>query len=736
MIRLQRDGYRSGHLATDLSLGLVSGLSLSLWSYVYAAIVFVGALSVYLPVGILVMLIGWVAVSVWVVLTSREPLHIATTDDQAVVIFGSIAALMVAGMGDLAATPRGLATILFVMASTTLMFAACCYAVGRFRLSRVLELLPFPVVCGFMASVGWLLLAAGFEVAADVALGPSLIGDLAAGSRLLRLGLSATLGATLLWVTARVDKSWTLPAASLAIVVAYHLVVGWQGIPRAEQVADGWLFDIPESAGGVLAMLSSLSPGAIDWRFVASAVPLMATVILISMLYASMTVTGLKAESSERLDIGEEFRILGAGNVFCAAVCCPPGYTDVVATTMYRKLGATSRWFVLSSSAVGLAVALFGGSIIAYLPKLLIGANIFLFAFAMLYDWLYRNVRGFGLSEYMIVVIILGMTMFVGFLEGVGTGIVLTVLLFVFRYSQISAVQSRSTLRDLRSSVERSHADKAALRREGDRVIVYHLRGFLFFGTANAILDTVAERDCLAEGRCAAVLMDLQRVTGIDVSALNTFTQIKALCDAAGVALVYSGAIPETGARLRAMGAVTVEQGQPLIFDDEDFALEFLENRLLRGADADPGQGTIQDFLTGVIREPHKVGLLLQALDRTPLAAGQTLFAQGDPDSGLYIVEEGYLSAFISTPDGQRIRVKKFSPGSLVGELSAYLRDMHRTATVVADTDSVVYHLDVEKLKRLEGSNHELKACIHELVATTLADRVSYMNRRLLAERG
>lgn len=736
MIRLQRNGYRSARLATDLSLGMVSGLSLSLWSYVYAAIVFAGALSVFLPVGILVMLSGWVVVSVFVVLTSREPLHIATTDDQAVVIFGSIAALMVSAMGAQAASPRGLATILFVMSGTTLLFAASCYAVGRFRLSRVLELLPYPVVCGFMASVGWLLLAAGFEVAADVSIGPGLFGDLVEGNGIWRLGLSAALGAGLLWLTGRFNRSWILPAASLAIVLAYHLVAAWQGIPLAEQASGGWLFDLPESDGGAFAMLGSLSPGAVDWGFVAGAAPLMATVILISMLYASMTVTGLKAESSERLDVGGEFRILGAGNVFCAAACCPPGYTDVVATTMYRKLGASSRWFVLSSSSVGLAVAVFGGSIIGYLPKLLIAANIFLFAFAMLYDWTYRNVRGFGPSEYAIVLIILGMTMFVGFLEGVGAGIALAVLLFVFRYSRISAIQARRTLRELRSAVERSHAARAALHRDGDRVVVYHLRGFLFFGTANAILDTVADRDRPAEGRCEAILMDLRRVTGIDVSALNAFVQIKALCEAAGVALLYSGATPETAARLVATKAVTVEGGRPLLFDEDDFALEFLENRLLRGAGADPGHGNIRDFLTGLVPEPRKIELLMQALDPLSLAKGQTLFAQGAPDSGLYIVEAGFLSAFIAAPGGQRIRVKKFSPGSLVGELSAYLRDMHRTATVVADTDAVVYHLDAEKLKRLEVGNHELTACIHELVATALAERVSYMNRRLLAERG
>lgn len=57
MIRLQRTGWRSTSLATDLGLGLVFGLSLSLWSYVYATIVFVGVLSVYLPVGILATLL-------------------------------------------------------------------------------------------------------------------------------------------------------------------------------------------------------------------------------------------------------------------------------------------------------------------------------------------------------------------------------------------------------------------------------------------------------------------------------------------------------------------------------------------------------------------------------------------------------------------------------------------------------------------------------------------------------
>ncbi len=82
------------------------------------------------------------------------------------------------------------------------------------------------------------------------------------------------------------------------------------------------------------------------------------------------------------------------------------------------------------------------------------------------------------------------------------------------------------------------------------------------------------------------------------------------------------------------------------------------------------------------------------------------------------------------------LQMKKFSPGSLLGELSAYLAGTHRTATVVADEESVIYHLDLERLDQLDRDNHELRACVHELVETTLAERVSAVNNRFAFETG
>ena len=121
-------------------------------------------------------------------------------------------------------------------------------------------------------------------------------------------------------------------------------------------------------------------------------------------------------------------------------------------------------------------------------------------------------------------------------------------------------------------------------------------------------------------------------------------------------------------------------------------------------------------------------------MQRVGIAGGETLFEQGDRDNGLYMLEQGSMTALIRIGEDGLKRVKKFRPGALIGELSAYTHDRRRTATLVADGDSVLYHLSAETLARLDAENLRLAASIHELIARTLGMRIDYMNRRLFQE--
>ena len=734
MTGLPASGYKSKSLVVDLVLGVTDGLDSALWCYAFASVIFTGVLSVFLPVGALTMLLGWAVLSIFVAVTTRASLHMANIDEQAVVIIATIGVLMVAEMGSDAAGSRGLATLLAVTVISSLGVAASCWLVGHFNISRLLELLPFPVVCGFMAGIGWLLLDAGVIVTADVSISSALPSDLEEGNRLLRLVLAVLSGLGLMWAVNRIEKSWSMPVASMLIVVGFYAVVGGMGLSMSDLLAQGWLFEVQENEGGALGMILALSPSDIDFRFIGGVVPQILTIIFLVLLSSSMSLAALKTASKTELNTAEEFKHLGGGNMLCSLVGSPPGYTDVVASSLYEEFGASSRWMPLASSAVCLLIATMGGWIIAYIPKLLVAATVFLFAFQTLYEWMYLNVRSFSFSDYAIVCIILGTVIFAGFMQGIGVGIILTVLLFVLRYSQISAIQGQHSLLEHRSTVERCSASKRALDSSGGDVIVFTLRGFLFFGTANDILDTISGNSRFRSGEIKAILMDMTRVTGMDVSSLNTFVQIRKICDPAGVLLLHAGMSGDLKEMIGEHDAFSEATGQKLIFDQMDFAIEFLENLLLSDRESVPGMLNIRDFLADIIGDAEKVQILLQAMQQVKCGKDEILFSEGELDTALYIVESGSLSAYIRVNEDADRRVKKFSSGSLIGELSAYLPNKKRTATIIAEEDSVLYRLSSKNLARLDHDDLKLTICIHELVAKTLAQRITFMNRRLVIE--
>jgi len=722
---LQKTGYDSNTFLANAALGVFDGADSVLWCYAFASIVFSGVLTIFLPLGLVIMLGGWALLSIFVALTSRAPVHMIAIDEQAVVIVGSISVLMISSFGDEAASPRGLATILAIMSLVSFAVAISFFLASRYHLARLLELLPYPVICGFMAGIGWLLLDAGIMVALDIPISLEFWHQLSLDNNLARLALCLVGGFFLLIFTNRFEHSWALPVASTTILVLFYAVSYLLGYEITVLRAQGWIFDIQTPEGGIPEMLAALTLAHIDIDFMVSVAPQMITVVFLTMLAASMNLSAMTAINLKaRMKAADEMQGMGGGNILCGLICCPPGYTDAPASILYEGFGATSRWMPLASSFVCLLVAVSGDWFISYTPKVLIGATIFLFALQLFYDWMYANVRNFSISDYAIVCIILLTVISFGFMQGILIGIVLTVLVFVLRYSMIPAIQDQFTLIDHRSSVERSLADDRQLERYGGEALVYKLRGYLFFGTANTVRDSV--RDNIENGHYSLILLDLRRVTGIDISAMNAFAQLKQVCDGHGIQLFYSCSESETRDKLVALDAVSISAEQPLVFPTADYAIEKMEETLLARYASQSDSRPIRYYLKNLVVDDTKVERLLKAMIRIECWQDDFLFHQGDPDTGFYVLESGHLSATIDTGRGISQRLMKFTPGSVIGELTSYTLDGTRTASVVADTDSILYYLNPESL----GDT----AIVHELVARTMGVRMEYMHRRLMWE--
>ena len=281
----------------DAVLGVFDGLDNALWCYAFATVIFAGALAPFLPLLVVILLCGWAILGVYVALSSEKRVHIVSLDEQAVVILASIASLLVLHMGDAAATPSGLATMLAVMSLSSLGVAFFFWVVGHYRLTRLLELMPYPVICGFMAGIGWLLLEAGVGIAIDAPISEfrDAIREPGAASRLL-LFIAGAIG--LLVAVTRIKRAWALPVASLVLVVVFYGVVWIKGFSMQDLVADAWLFNIPIDTGGALNLIEGLSLSLVDTDFVLRVIPQILTIAFLALLTQSMSLPALMASAT------------------------------------------------------------------------------------------------------------------------------------------------------------------------------------------------------------------------------------------------------------------------------------------------------------------------------------------------------------------------------------------------------------------------------------------------------
>lgn len=86
--------------------------------------------------------------------------------------------------------------------------------------------------------------------------------------------------------------------------------------------------------------------------------------------------------------------------------------------------------------------------------------------------------------------------------------------------------------------------------------------------------------------------------------------------------------------------------------------------------------------------------------DRTPLEAGEVLFAEGDPGELVFVVEEGSIALTRRLVTGEEEEVATIGPGGYFGELAPLLH-LPRSATARAEGDgAVVVGMDPASFRR------------------------------------
>jgi SulP family sulfate permease len=306
-------------------------------------------------------------------------------------------------------------------------------------------------------------------------------------------------------------------------------------------------------------------------------------------------------------------------------------------------------------------------------------------------------------------------------------GVLATITMFVVNYSRTNVVKHSLSVANYRSRVTRPAYQREILNANGDQARILQLQGFLFFGTAQELLEQT--RQWVAEPhaeRPRYLLLDFTRVTGLDTTALLSFSKAKQLAEASRLILCLAGLSPAIHQQLAAGGFL--ESNSPVcVFNVIDQALEWVEEQVLRDCGCPAlTVSPLLDQLMDLHVDETTAEALISYLERLDLPAGTVFIRRGEPGDTMYFVESGQVTAQIRRDDGSTLRLETMMNGRVVGEMGFYM-ERERSADVVAEAPSVVYRLTRDGEARMEAEHPEAAVALHRLIVRMLSERVHHL---------
>ncbi len=440
------------------------------------------------------------------------------------------------------------------------------------------------------------------------------------------------------------------------------------------------------------------------------------------------------------MDLDHELKVTGAANIIAAPLGGLVGCLALSRTLLNHKAGATSRVSGILAACCSAAILLAGAASISYLPRSVLGGLLLYLGIGLMLEWIYDGWFKFSRFDYSLVVCIVLIIAFWGFLPGVGIGLVVACMLFAFNYSRINVIKYALSGTNYSSNVERSFRQHRVLEERGEQVHIIRLQGYIFFGTAYPLLLEVLKRiQAPDKTKVRYLFLDFSFVSGIDSSSVLSFSKMKQIAEANRVKLIFVHLRPDIQ-KLLAEGKCVPRPGREgstepdrecQVFPDLDYALGWCENRILEEAKAlETGEQSFEDHFAELFGKPELAARLKQYLEKVEAPSGKVLFKQGAFAEDLYFVEAGEVTAYLELPDGSRKRLRSMGAGTVVGEMGLFLGHP-RSATVITELPGRFYRLTAAMLKKLEAEDLELANALHRFMVKLLADRLAHANEEI-----
>lgn len=568
------------HLLPNLLAGLLCGMIEITFAASLASLIFAAVLPEYVSAGIRLGLVTVVIVSAVTAVTSSSPGTIAIPSEVSAAILALLVQTIVADMpADTSAQTR-LITVLGTIAFTTVLTGLSFFLLGFFRLGNLIRFIPYPVVGGFLASTGWLLVIGAISFLIDAPLKAAQLVELFAPALLLQWLPAVVFAVVLLTLLRRYDHFLVIPAMLFVGTLLFYLALLLAGLSLEQATAKGFLLSPTTANAGKLSSWATLTQA--NWGLIVRQLNQHLTLILLSVLSLLVNASGIELLVGRSLDFNRELRVAGIANLLSGLAGGVVGFHSISSSALSYRVGT-------GSAAVGIVLSLFcaialllGTSLITLVPKVILAGLLLFLGLEFLLEWVYDAWFKLPKADYGLVMLILLVNSLSGMVAGIGVGLVVAVVPFALNYSRIRVTRYTLSGQTHHSHAARSLPQKRLLEAEGAQIHILELQGFIFFGTANTLFEQLRQRLQAAHlPPLAYVMLNFRLVTGLDSSAVLSFLKLKQVAQQQHFVLVFTQLSETIQRQLEHGNCLTPDDPVCHAFADLDRGLQWCEDQIL-----------------------------------------------------------------------------------------------------------------------------------------------------------
>jgi SulP family sulfate permease len=630
------------------------------------------------------------------------------------------------------------ANILVALIGATLLTGLFFLVVGRFRLGNLVRFVPFPVVAGFLAATGWLILKGGLEVSGDSHLQVVELGYWLDHAHLEQAVLALAFGAIAYLLVSRFERAlWVLPAIIVIGIVGFFAVTAMLGTSIEYLEEHYWLIGpLPDAPFWEAVTLPD--PGLVEWDVILVQGGIL-TVIMVSAIALMVTQSGLELALERDMDVNDELERSGAVNVAISLLATPASWVHIPSTATAYERRAMHWGFGVLAAGLMLLAFLAGPALVSYFPRIIAGGILVFLGIELLKEWLWGSRREMPRVDYIIVIAIVVVVEVFGFIVGFAVGVVASILIFVVRYSSQQPIRERLDGGTVHSGRDRPIPDERLLHYHDEKTVILQLQGFIFFGTAYTLYRQVKELMEDPERRPSFLVLDMRLVQGMDSSAASTFVKTaKLFNDGAAGLVIVPGSVDV--ARSLEQAELTADHFEHLrLFSHFDAAIEWCEEQVLADArkqlQARGKGGDDEEFLDAVfgdmmaaldVQEEFEevVGLLRERLEPFGIEEGAVLFEQQDENTQLFFIVNGRVVLEKLGFQGESVRLGTLGSWNIVGELGALL-GYREPFTARVDRSGEILALAAEDLEALATDDPELSRRLQALTIQLMGSKLA-----------